>query len=88
LFHVFNDEDRRCYVEGLATVLKPGCLLFLMCFSQIAKCPGASRDCRDVFLAEYKSIVPIVTVLWWERMLPPLRSSAGESILVRSRASG
>jgi SAM-dependent methyltransferase len=33
LFHVFNDGDRRRYVEGLATVLKPGGRLFLLCFS-------------------------------------------------------
>ena len=33
LFHVFIDEDRRRYVEGLATVLKPGGRLFLLCFS-------------------------------------------------------
>ena len=33
LFHVFSDEDRQRYVEGLATVLKPGGRLFLMCFS-------------------------------------------------------
>jgi len=33
LFHVFSDDDRRPYVEGLATVLKPGGRLFLMCFS-------------------------------------------------------
>jgi SAM-dependent methyltransferase len=33
LFHVFSDEDRRNYVEGLATVLKRGGRLFLMCFS-------------------------------------------------------
>ena len=33
LFHVFNNEDRRRYVEGLATVLKPGGRLFLPCFS-------------------------------------------------------
>jgi SAM-dependent methyltransferase len=33
LFHVFSDDDRRCYVEGLATVLKPGGRLFLGCFS-------------------------------------------------------
>ena len=33
LFHVFSDEDRRRYVEGLTTVLKPGGRLFLMCFS-------------------------------------------------------
>jgi SAM-dependent methyltransferase len=33
LFHVFRDEDRKRYVEGLATVVKPGGRLFLMCFS-------------------------------------------------------
>lgn len=33
LFHVFNDDDRRRYVEGLATVLKSGGRLFLICFS-------------------------------------------------------
>src|SRR5262245_49191916 len=33
LFHVFSDEDRRRFVEGLATVLKPGGRLFLACFS-------------------------------------------------------
>ena len=33
LFHVFSDADRKKYVEGLATVLKPGGRLFLMCFS-------------------------------------------------------
>ena len=33
LFHVFSDDDRSRYVEGLATVLKPGGRLFLLCFS-------------------------------------------------------
>ncbi len=33
LFHVFNDEDRRRYVEALATVVKPGGRLFLLSFS-------------------------------------------------------
>jgi cyclopropane fatty-acyl-phospholipid synthase-like methyltransferase len=33
LFHVFGDEDRRRYVEGLWSVLKPGGRLFLLCFS-------------------------------------------------------
>jgi SAM-dependent methyltransferase len=33
LFHVFGDHDRRHYVEGLASVLKPGGRLFLLCFS-------------------------------------------------------
>jgi cyclopropane fatty-acyl-phospholipid synthase-like methyltransferase len=33
LFHVFSDDDRRRYVEGLAHVLVPGGRLFLLCFS-------------------------------------------------------
>jgi SAM-dependent methyltransferase len=33
LFHVFSDEDRPRYVQGLARVLEPGGRLFLMCFS-------------------------------------------------------
>ena len=36
LFHVFSDEDRKRYVEGLATVLKPGGRLFLLCFSSLS----------------------------------------------------
>jgi cyclopropane fatty-acyl-phospholipid synthase-like methyltransferase len=33
LFHVFSDEDRAHYVASLATALKPGGRLYLMCFS-------------------------------------------------------
>ena len=33
LFHVFSDEDRKQYIAGLATILKPAGRLFLMCFS-------------------------------------------------------
>jgi cyclopropane fatty-acyl-phospholipid synthase-like methyltransferase len=33
LFHVFSDDDRRRYVEGLTHVVKPGGLLLLLCFS-------------------------------------------------------
>jgi SAM-dependent methyltransferase len=33
LFHVFSDDDRRRYVQGLAQVLEPGGRLYLMCFS-------------------------------------------------------
>jgi len=33
LFHVFSDDDRKKYVEGLATVLKPSGRVFLACFS-------------------------------------------------------
>jgi hypothetical protein len=32
-FHVFSDEDWRRYVEGLASVLRAGGRLFLLCFS-------------------------------------------------------
>jgi hypothetical protein len=42
LFHVFNDEDRRRYVEGLVTVFKPGGRIFLMCFSEELSCPRYS----------------------------------------------
>jgi SAM-dependent methyltransferase len=44
LFHVFNDDDRRRYVEGLATVLKPGGRLFLLCFSDEE--PWTQGPCR------------------------------------------
>ena len=33
LFHVFDDDDRKRYVEGLANVIKPGGRLYLLCFS-------------------------------------------------------
>jgi len=33
LFHVFSDEDRARYVDGLASVVKPGGRIFMMCFS-------------------------------------------------------
>jgi cyclopropane fatty-acyl-phospholipid synthase-like methyltransferase len=33
LFHVFSDDDRRRYVEGLTRVVEPGGQLFLLCFS-------------------------------------------------------
>jgi SAM-dependent methyltransferase len=33
LFHVFSDNDRRRYVEGLRQVLMPGGRLFFLCFS-------------------------------------------------------
>jgi cyclopropane fatty-acyl-phospholipid synthase-like methyltransferase len=44
LVHVFSDADRKRYVEGLATVLKPDGRLFLMCFSD--KEPGTQGPRR------------------------------------------
>jgi cyclopropane fatty-acyl-phospholipid synthase-like methyltransferase len=34
LYHVFNEDDRRRYVEGLAAVLRPGGTLYVLCFSE------------------------------------------------------
>src|SRR5262245_20414179 len=54
LFHVFSDDDRRRYVEGLAPVLRPGGRLFLLCFSDEE--PGtqgprrvSKKDLHDAF---------------------------------------
>jgi cyclopropane fatty-acyl-phospholipid synthase-like methyltransferase len=44
LFHVFSDYDRKKYVAGLSTVLKPGGRLYLMCFSNEE--PGAEGPRR------------------------------------------
>lgn len=44
LFHVFDDRDRKKYVEGLRTILKPGGFLFLVCWSE--KEPGTEGPKR------------------------------------------
>jgi SAM-dependent methyltransferase len=33
LFHVFSDDDRKRYVDGLASVLRPSGRFYLLCFS-------------------------------------------------------
>lgn len=54
LFHVFSDEDRSRYVASLSTVVKPGCRLFLECFSD-KEPPGegprriTQQNLRDAF---------------------------------------
>jgi SAM-dependent methyltransferase len=52
LFHVFSDADRQRYVEGLATVVKPGGRLFLLCFSD--KEPGTQGP-RRISKAEIRA---------------------------------
>lgn len=48
LFHVFSDDDRRRYVEGLAHVLQPDGRLLLMCFSdEEPGTEGPRRITRD-----------------------------------------
>jgi 2-polyprenyl-3-methyl-5-hydroxy-6-metoxy-1,4-benzoquinol methylase len=65
LFHVFSDEDRRRYAQGLAVVLRPGGRLFLLCFSDAE--PGTQgprrvtkRELHDAFAAGWsiESIEP------------------------------
>jgi cyclopropane fatty-acyl-phospholipid synthase-like methyltransferase len=66
LFHVFSDEDRIKYVAGLATVLKPGGRVFLLCFSDAE--PGtqgprriSKQELHDAFAAGWaiESVQPI-----------------------------
>ncbi len=59
LFHVFDDHNRKRYVEGLATVLKPGGRLFLLCFSDAE--PGeegprwvSRKEIEDAFAQGWK----------------------------------
>jgi cyclopropane fatty-acyl-phospholipid synthase-like methyltransferase len=65
LFHVFSDEDRRRYVDGLASILKPGGHLFLLCYSDQE--PGkqgprrvSKKEIEDAFAKGWKieSILP------------------------------
>jgi SAM-dependent methyltransferase len=66
LFHVFSDADRQRYVAGLAHVLEPGGLLFLLCFSEEE--PGTQgprrvtqRELREAFASGWaiESIAPV-----------------------------
>lgn len=59
LFHVFSDEDRRRYAEGLAEVISPGGRLYLACFSDEE--PGTEgprrvsrRELREAFAREFE----------------------------------
>jgi cyclopropane fatty-acyl-phospholipid synthase-like methyltransferase len=45
LFHVLDDEGRVRYVAGLASVLRPGGVCYLMCFSEL-RAGGPSRARR------------------------------------------
>lgn len=65
LFHVFSDDDRKKYVDGLAAVLNPGGRLFLICFSdQEPGTQGPRRvsqmELRDAFAGDWavESIMP------------------------------
>jgi SAM-dependent methyltransferase len=66
LFHVFSDDDRRRYVDGLASALKPGGRLYLLCFSDAE--PGdqgprrvSGKEIEDAFAQGWvvESIEPL-----------------------------
>jgi cyclopropane fatty-acyl-phospholipid synthase-like methyltransferase len=44
LFHVYDGDERRCYVQGLANVIQPGGRLFLFTFTEAAPEGGVSRQ--------------------------------------------
>ena len=52
LFHTFDDEERRAYVDSLASVTRPGSVLHLLCFSEAT--PGDEGP-RRVTQAELRS---------------------------------
>jgi cyclopropane fatty-acyl-phospholipid synthase-like methyltransferase len=54
VFHVFDDEDRARYVASLASVLRPGGRLYLMCFSdQQPGTMGPRRVSQDELRAAF-----------------------------------
>jgi SAM-dependent methyltransferase len=63
LFHVFDDESRARYVTSLASVLRPGGRLYLMCFSD--RQPGTAgprRVSQDELRAAFSDGWTIVAI--------------------------
>jgi SAM-dependent methyltransferase len=61
LFHTFDDEERRSYVESLSSVARPGTRLQLLCFSDAT--PGdegprriSQPELRSVFATGWKVV--------------------------------
>jgi cyclopropane fatty-acyl-phospholipid synthase-like methyltransferase len=74
LFHVFSDDDRRRYVEGLASVLKPGGRLFLLCFSDAE--PGDQGPRR----VSRQEIEDAFTKGWVVESIEPSRYEVGPDL--------
>jgi len=81
LFHVFGDEDRRRYVDGLASVLKPGGKFFLLCFSDEE--PGdqgprrvSRKEIEDAFAEGW--VVESIEPSWYEVRPDPKDASFAE----------
>ena len=67
LFHVFDDDDRQRYVKGLASLLKPGGRLFVLCFSDEE--PGTQGPRR----VSEKEIRDALSVAWRFGSIEPAR---------------
>ncbi|MBX3401045.1 MAG: class I SAM-dependent methyltransferase [Gemmataceae bacterium] len=67
LFHVFSDEDRRRYVDGVASVLKPNGRFFFLCFSDEE--PGTQGPRR----VSRKEIEEVFAVGWAVESIEPSR---------------
>jgi SAM-dependent methyltransferase len=89
VFHVFEDDERPVYVASLATVLEPGGVLQLLCFSDLQ--PGTfgprrvtQQEIRESFADgwDVREIVPVTFVT----NLPELQANAWRATI--ARASG
>jgi SAM-dependent methyltransferase len=89
VFHVFEDDERPVYVASLATVLAPGGVLQLLCFSDLQ--PGSfgprrvtQQEIRDSFADgwDVREIAPVTFVT----NLPELQANAWRATI--ARASG
>jgi SAM-dependent methyltransferase len=59
LFHIYDGEERRNYVRGLAHVVVPGGQIFLFCFADGPFAPGggvSKTDLYDAFQADGRSL--------------------------------
>lgn len=80
LFHTFTDEERPAFVQGLAQVLRPGGLLYILCFSD--EVPGtegprriSQQEIRDSFHKEWH--VRQIEPSQFEALQQPDRPSLG-----------
>lgn len=49
LFHIYAGDERQCYVQGLAHVLRPGGRLFLFSFNDDPSWPGGGVSRQDLY---------------------------------------
>ena len=86
LFHVFSDEERPLYVEGLSLVLVPGGTFRMLCFSEME--PGnwgprrvTQKEIREAFARGWK--VPSIREARFETNLGPEGCRAWLSSITR-----